>query len=110
MPPATKDDETKWYWIAVNGPSCAASSVPMPATVSVRPTPEQLIGFRSREEQLKAQHFLLTAPIGEVEKYMRTTLLAKYEKGEVAVIHPKAPDPPTAGPTCWMLFPRTSDS
>ena len=96
-------DKTKdWWWLAINGASCAVCSLPMPATVAVAPIPEQLIGFASRDEQIAAQEFVLTAPIDEVAEFMNTTILDKVQSGEVAYIRPQSPDPQPDGPTMWM--------
>jgi hypothetical protein len=96
-------DKTKnWWWLAVNGASCAACFMAMPATVTVIPMPEQLIGFESREEQLAAQEYVLTAPIDDVAEFMNTTILNKVESGEVAYIRPQSPEPQPDGPTMWM--------
>ena len=56
----------KYFWIAINGASVAAQPMAIEGTPYVWPTPEQLIGYRTFEEQHKVQQFLLTAPIEEV--------------------------------------------
>lgn len=72
------------------------------ATISASPTPEQLIGFRTRDEQLSAQKTILTAPIEVVQEFMQTTILAKVESGEMSYIKPSNPEPPSEH-TMWML-------
>jgi hypothetical protein len=69
----------------------------------IRPTPEQLVGFRTREEQLAIQKFLITAPIEKVNKFIAKELPRKIKSGEVAYIRPPNPEPPTRGATMWEL-------
>lgn len=93
----------EWWWLAVNGASCAASPVPIRSDdVQVFPIPEQLIGFRTREEQVKIQEFVMTAPIDDVNRYM-TSLSAAIDSGEVAYVRPQNPEPPTQGSTLWCF-------
>lgn len=104
IPPAiasTSDDN--FFWLAINGASVAASGVPMPMTVRVHPTPEQLIGFRTSEAQLATQTFLLTAPIAYVDKFMKEEMPRKLNSGEVVYIRPENPEPPTRGQTVWEI-------
>lgn len=100
-PPLMPSPGEQFYWLAINGASCAASVVPLPLSVRARPTPEQLIGFRTREEQLAIQKFLITAPIGKVKKYLTKELPRKIKTGEVAYLRPHNPEPPTRGATMW---------
>lgn len=95
-------NEENWWWLAINGATCAASFLPLPETVVVSPTPQQLVGFKTREAQKAAQKKLLTAPMPEVCRYMREVLPAKRDRGEIKVIRPKKPQRPTDGPTMWM--------
>lgn len=99
------DGRELYWWLAVNGASCAASHIPFPRTVKVHPTPEQLIGFRTREEHLKTQRFLLDAPIKDVDRFMKRTLPARIRRGEVVYIRPDNPEPPTHGSTIWRDSP-----
>lgn|GEM_PF-5034765 len=93
----------EWWWLAVNRASCAACVVQLRAEgVAASPVPEQLIGFRTREEQLEIQQFLITASIDDVSRYM-ATLPAKIKSGEVAYVRPRNPEPPKNGPTSWHL-------
>ena len=109
QPDSTDDIESSqdsWWWLAVNGPSCAACGFPAQAELlEVRPVPEQLIGFRTREEQLAAQKFLITAPIKKVKEYM-ASLPSKINAGEVAYVRPSNPEPPTRGATVWSIAPK----
>jgi hypothetical protein len=91
----------QFYWLAINGASCAASVVPLPLSVRAKPTPEQLVGFRTREEQLAIQKFLITAPIEKVNRYLAKELPNKIKTGEVAYLRPHNPEPPTRGATMW---------
>ncbi len=102
-PQTAPQQDEEFYWLAINGASCAASSVPLRPTLQVHPTPEQLIGFRTRDEQLSVQQFLLSAPIDEVEKFMREEMPRKVHAGEVLYIRPANPEPPTRGTTLWDL-------
>jgi hypothetical protein len=92
-----------YYWIAINGASCAASLVtPLSAEVQCKPTPETLIGFPTREEASDMQHFCLTGPIEGVHER-----LMKLEQREDVVIKVfKTPKPPTHGPTLWIDGPE----
>lgn len=93
------------YWLAINGPSVAASSVSMPSTVRVSPTPEQLIGFKTRDEQRRVQSVLLTKPINRVNAFMQS-LATRIESGDIVYIRPDNPQPPTRGQTLWMVQPE----
>ncbi len=104
-PDAIPNSDEQFFWLAINGASVAASGVPMPMTVRVQPTPDQLIGIRTRDAQLAAQQFLLTAPIGEVDKFMKEEMPRKFNSGEVVYIRPENPEPPTRGQTAWELVP-----
>lgn len=96
------DKQHRYYWIAVNGASAAASPLPLGDNPTVSPTPEQLIGFTTQQEQLAVQKKLLTAPIEEVTAYMTQTLRAKCAKGEIRYIRPANPEPPTEL-TMWLM-------
>ncbi len=101
--PSDDSEEDEWWWLAVNGASCAACFVQARAAdLEVAPVPEQLIGFRTREEQLEIQQFLLTAPIEHVDRYL-ASLPPKIKAGEVGYVRPRNPEPPTHGPTNWHL-------
>jgi len=107
--PTEDSEEDEWWWLAVNGASCAANGFPARLEdLNVSPVPEQLIGFRTREEQLEIQQFLLTAPIADVQQYM-TSLPEKIESGELAYVRPQHPEPPTHGPTSWHINRHKAD-
>ena len=74
---------------------------PLPEAVWVTPTPQQLIGFSTHDEQLETQQFLLRAPIHKVKQFMETTMSQKVERGDVLYAKPKSPQPPSHGPTMW---------
>jgi len=94
-----------YWWLAINGPSCAASFVPLPVSVTVIPRPEQLVGFLTEDEARSAQRFLLTAPIREVGQYMKR-LTWRAKAGEVVILFLDNPESPTTGPTLWMAAPE----
>lgn len=94
--------EQNWWWIAINGASCAAAGIPNTSPPTVVPTPEQLIGFRTREEQLAAQQLILKEPIEQVREYMQS-LGSRVEAGEVRYFRPNHPEPPTRGSTQWIF-------
>jgi hypothetical protein len=102
-PPPPAPDRP-FFWLAVNGPRVAATLTPLrPGSFKVSPTPEQLIGFPTRQEQARCQKFLLGAPIAEVDRYMNGELRRRVDAGEVAYVLPQDPEPPTRGPTAWLL-------
>ena len=98
-----------YFWLAINGASVTGSSIPLPVTVRVRPTPELLIGFRSKAEQVAAQRFLLTAPIKTIGKFMKDEMPRKVKTGEVVCIRPENPKPPTGGTTIWEFGPSPKE-
>lgn len=90
--------KTTYYWLAINGSSCAMSSFPLPKTVTVTPRPRMIVGFPSYEEAESAQRSLLTAPIAKVRKLMdgwksRRDLVMKVFKN---------PESHTRGVTLWQ--------
>lgn len=88
-----------YYWIALNGASCAASLIaPLSIDVQCQPTPGNLIGFPTREEASDMQRFCLTGPIEEVHE--RLMELAQREDVVIKVF--KNPERPTHGPTLWI--------
>ncbi len=94
-----KDEMSKelLYWLAINGASCAMSSMPMPGTVTVTPRPKMLVGFLTHAEAKTAQHSMLTAPIAKCRK-----LMDKWKKRHDVVMKVfKKPERPTHGPTIW---------
>ncbi len=87
----------KLYWIAINGSSCACSSIPF-VRPTVTPTPEVLIGFPNVEEAKDAQKLCLKAPIGQVKASMKLWMT----QADIRIIRPSKPDPPTSGVTLWL--------
>ncbi len=86
------------YWLAINGASCAMSNMPMPATVTVTPRPQMLVGFLTHAEAKTAQHSMLTAPIAKCRK-----LMDKWKRCDDVVMRVfKKPERPTHGPTIWQ--------
>lgn len=74
----------------------------MPVTlreVEVRPIPQTLLGFGTREEQLAAQDFFRTASNEEAERYL-DDLRPRIEKKLVLCIRPETPQLP-AESTSW---------
>lgn len=100
----TKKDASNqtWWWIAINGTSCAASPVDSKHVPTVVPTPEQLIGYRTQFEQLAAQRLILQAPEEKVKRYLES-LPRRIQSGEVQYVRPDDPEPPTHGQTQWIL-------
>jgi hypothetical protein len=88
------------WWIAINGASCARSSMPF-THPTVKPTPWQLIGFPTHKEACEAQRICLEEPIGRVAAFMQS-LRQDVLAGRVKVIQPEHPEPPTRGPTAWF--------
>ena len=94
-----RHDDKDRYWIALNGPSCAMSSIPM-CNPLLTPTPEQMLGFPTHEEAKRAQRICLEAPMKEVRKFL-AGLAPDVKSGRIRVIQPKHPQPPTAGQSMW---------
>jgi hypothetical protein len=87
------------YWIALNGSSCALSSLPMQNPL-LTPTPEQLIGFPTWEEAEDAQRICLQASMDVIRGFF-AGLRPHVGSGRIRVIRPAHPQPPTSGPTMW---------
>jgi hypothetical protein len=98
-----KDNATEYYWIAINGGSCAMSITPMRLFPTVSPVPNNMIGFRTIEEARDNQHFLLTAPIEEANDRMQQ-LLQKARRDEIVLVIPEFSEPPVnrGEPTLWL--------
>jgi hypothetical protein len=88
------------YWIAINGASCAMASFPMKSP-TVKPTPQQLLGFPTLEEAQRAQRICLTEPMKKVRRFLES-LAPDVHSGRIVVIQPTNPEPPTHGQTIWM--------
>ena len=90
------------WWVAVNGHSCSASPSPLPTFPGVSPTPQMLLGFVTRPEQLLAQELILKAPSSDVGQLMLKLADAGAGHHEVVVGKMVEPEPPTHGPTYWL--------
>jgi hypothetical protein len=98
MTEATKRTDER-YWIALNGASCALTSLPLRNPL-VTPTPQQLLGFPTLKEAKRAQRICLQSSMNEVQRFF-TSLSPDVRAGRVRVINPEQPQPPTRGPTMW---------
>jgi hypothetical protein len=91
-----------YWWLAVNGASVAACSFPSTKDkIACHPTPEQLIGFPTQQEQAEARRFLLREEMPAIKRRMGEWV-PRMRTGEMAYIRPAKPEPPTAGPTAWV--------
>lgn len=99
--------EHDWWWVAVNGASCAAAPFASTQSPSVSPVPELLIGYRTQAEQRAAQNLMLNASVKQVAKYMND-LPDWVKSGEVRCIRPENPEESTLGATQWLM--ENSDS
>lgn len=97
-----ENDNPVYWWLAINGASCAASPIPLPDHVAVRPTPERLLGYRTQAEQLDDQHRFLHHPADSVRNYVRQLLPMKVKAGEIRQIVPEKPERPTTE-TQWIV-------
>jgi hypothetical protein len=96
-----------FYWIAINGASCALARYPLPVP-TVKPTPELLIGFPTHEEAVQAQHFLLTAPHESLPPTLEEwRLRALLPESDITIVMPAHPERPTTGATHWFVGGRT---
>ena len=94
--------ELEWkYWIAVNKCSVSSSALPLPAYPTVEPTPQLLIGFDNREEQLECQQFLLNGRLDKVHRFVGTTLPRLAREGKVVLKKLRFPEKPSYGQTRW---------
>jgi hypothetical protein len=93
---------SEFWWIAINGPTCAMSFMPL-RYPTVVPTPEQMLGFPTREEAQHAQHVCLTAPMDEVKRFL-TSLAPDVKVGRIKVIQPEHPQLPVGRgeQTVWL--------
>jgi hypothetical protein len=88
------------YWIAINGSSCALSSIPWRNPVTV-PAAQQMFGFPTFEEAREAQRTCLHEPIDDVQAYLQG-LLPDIQSGRVAYKRSASAGPQTRGQTAWM--------
>jgi hypothetical protein len=93
------------YWIALNGSSCALSSLPM-RNPTISPKPYQLVGFPTWEEAREAQRVCLEEPLPVVERFM-AGLIPDVKSGRVWVQTFKDPGPQTRGETMWFDGPHS---
>jgi hypothetical protein len=98
MTEATKRTDER-YWIALNGASCALTSLPLRNPL-VTPTPQQLLGFPTLKEAKRAQRICLQSSMNEVQRFF-TSLSPDVRAGRVRVINPEQPQLPTRCPTMW---------
>lgn len=87
------------YWIAINGSSCALTSLPFQKPLCT-PTPAQMLGFPTLEEAQHAQGVYLNATMDEVCSFLEG-LRPDVKSGRILVIQPTHPQPQTSGPTMW---------
>ena len=66
---------------------------------------EQLIGFKTQQEQLDNQLFLLTAEMPAIQRRMNEWV-PRMRTGEMAYTRPVNPESPTTGPTAWLCDTR----
>lgn len=88
------------YWIAINGSSCAMSSIPWEYP-SVNPVPHILIGFPAFREAEEAQRFCLTAPVADLRPQMALWESRARTAGDIMISRPHNPQPQTSGSTTW---------
>lgn len=87
-----------YYWIAINGPSCAASPIPFPGSIRVSPRPHILIGFKTRQDAASAQRLVLTSRIGRIRKFLAKCRV----RNDVVYRKLDSPEKPTKDQTMWM--------
>ena len=97
-----EQEKPVYWWLAINGASCAASSFPLPDDVVVRPTPERLLGYRTQAEQLDDLHRFLHHPLDSVRNYVRQILPKKVKAGDIQQRIMKDPQRPTRD-TLWIV-------
>jgi hypothetical protein len=96
-----KQPEGIRYYIAINGSSCALSSIPYPGPPRTVPRCWCLIGFPTLDEAREAQRLCLTAPPAEL---LRLLHLWVDSPANVCVMNDD-PEPQTKGTTFWMYPP-----
>ena len=98
-------DKRKWWWLAINGASCAASSFPVEKSrLCISPIPEIVIGYETQDEQIERQKFFLNAAIPDIERYLQGELMALVSIQQATAQRLPNPEPPTDGPTIWTDF------
>lgn len=108
MKGAKMSEKKLYYWIAINGASCALSSTPMPPPpkLQVIPKPEVLIGFPTLDEAVKVQGICLGDSIPNVERCLKE--LNKRE--DVCRVAYNDADAPTRGQTLWSVAGTATDA
>lgn len=86
----------RWWWLAINGPSVSASSEAF-QKVMAKPTPEWMIGFRTQDEQARAQKKLLHSSGTVLRRFVEELK----RRNDVKIVVCKHPEPPTHGLTEW---------
>jgi len=87
------------YWfLALNGPSCAMSAFPLRKPFDVFPRPEFLIGFEDEEEARRYQQLFLTCPPEDLPKH-GAMLRAR---PDVIILSVEDSEPRTTGQTVWV--------
>lgn len=91
----------RWWFLAVNGASCAACSFPVSEGVKVSPRPEILIGFTTQEQQLSRQKELLECPADDLGVVFGNITIDRMQGLAIVKTFDDA-EPPTSGPTVWV--------
>jgi hypothetical protein len=73
------------------------------ADLEVRPTPEQLLGFKTQAEQKKVQTFLLTAPPDQLHRYAQGERIPSVSFPVAYVLIPEALVEPPEQTTLWAV-------
>ncbi len=90
-----------FFWIAINGSSCAINAVPLHWPIRLLPTPEFLIGFPTLAEAKEHQRSCLNDPVSVVRKNAQ----ALVSRDDIAFVALKDSQPQTEGPTFWAEMP-----
>jgi len=94
-------DNAKYYWLAVNGASCAACPIPTTAAkIKCTPTPEVYVDFPTEQEQKETKQLMLKAPIEEVRRHN----LWLGQRKDIVFLYQDNPEQPGKH-TFWALFP-----
>lgn len=89
------------YWVVVNGDLVMACPMPYPEFPAVSPTPEMLIGFDSRKEQMDCQCRLLRGTAETVRGIKTIELPMREREGEVVLKKFPNPQRATRGYVTW---------
>lgn len=74
-------------------------------TLSFRIERHGELAMGGTRDDYSTQKFFLTAPINQVDKFMKDDMPGKIMSGEVVYMRPDNPEPPTHGPTMWECGP-----